>query len=81
MQKPRLRRKGAGEGAEVAVPAYVAMQSDERLREKLLSILIRGVSTRSYREVVPEMASRRFVVGATRRVAPTSGCKGRWRRR
>jgi len=58
VQKPRLRRKGGGEGAEVAVPAYAAMQSQERLREKLLAILIRGVSTRHYREVVPEIAQR-----------------------
>lgn len=58
LQKPRLRRKGGGEGAEVAVPAYAAMQSQERLREKLLSILIRGVSTRDYQAVVPEMAER-----------------------
>jgi len=58
VQKPRLRRKGAGEGAEVAVPAYAAMQDDEGLRERLLSIVMRGVSTRNYEEVVPELADR-----------------------
>jgi len=58
VQKPRLRRKGGGEGAEVAVPAYAAMQDDESLRERLLSIVMRGVSTRNYEEVVPELADR-----------------------
>lgn len=58
VQKPRLRRKGGGAGAEVAIPAYGAMQSDAGLRKKLASILLRGVSTRHYGEVVPEMASR-----------------------
>jgi transposase-like protein len=58
VQKPRLRRKGGGEGAEVAVPAYAAMQDDEGLRERLLSIVMRGVSTRHYQEVVPELADR-----------------------
>jgi transposase-like protein len=58
VQKPRLRRKGGGEGAEVVVPAYAAMQDDESLRERLLSIVMRGVSTRHYQEVVPELAER-----------------------
>jgi len=58
VSKPRLRRKGGGEGAEVAVPAYAAMQDEEGLRERLLSIVMRGVSTRHYQEVVPEMAQR-----------------------
>jgi len=58
VSKPRLRRRGGGEGAEVAAPAYAAMQSDERLRERLLSILLRGVSTRNYQQVLPEMAGQ-----------------------
>jgi len=58
VQKPRLRRRGGGEGAEVVVPAYAAMQSDEALRQRLLSVLLRGVSTRNYQEVLPEMAQR-----------------------
>ena len=58
VNKPRLRRKGGGKGAEVPVPAYGAMQDDEGLRQRLLSILIRGVSTRDYQSVVPELASR-----------------------
>ena len=58
VSKPRLRRRGGGEGAEVAVPAYAAMQSDEGLRGRLLSILLRGVSTRNYQQVLPEMAGQ-----------------------
>ena len=44
VSKPRLRRKGGGQGAEVAVPAYALMQDDESLRERMLSIVMRGVS-------------------------------------
>ena len=58
VQKPRLRRREGGKGAEVIVPAYEAMQGDHGLRERLLGVLIRGVSTRDYEAVMPEMASR-----------------------
>lgn len=56
VEKPRLRRKSGGVGAEVSIPAYDAMQGDERLRETLCQILMRGVSTRDYASVLPEMA-------------------------
>jgi len=56
VDKPRLRRKGKGRGAEVPIPAYEAMQRDGSLSEKLCAILMRGVSTRNYEAVVPEMA-------------------------
>ncbi len=58
VSKPRLRRKGGGQGAEVAVPAYEAMRGQETLRERLLSIVMRGVSTRNYQDVLPEVAQR-----------------------
>jgi transposase-like protein len=58
VSKPRLRRKGGGAGAEITIPAYAAMQDDEGLRARLLSIVMRGVSTRHYEEVVPELAER-----------------------
>jgi transposase-like protein len=58
LSKPRLRRRGGGEGAEMAVPAYAAMQSNAGLRDRLMAILMRGVSTRHYQEVVPQMADR-----------------------
>lgn len=51
--KPRLRSRA---GEEVAVPAYRAMQRDERLGERMLEILLAGVSTRRYRGVISEMA-------------------------
>lgn len=56
VRKPRLRHKGSGSGGEVEVPAYEAMQRDGRLRERMLEILMNGVSMRAYENVLPEMA-------------------------
>ena len=56
VNKPRLRRKGGGPGAEVPIPAYEAMQNDGALSQKLCGILMRGVSTRHYAAVIPELA-------------------------
>jgi transposase-like protein len=56
VDKPRLRRTGGGPGAEVPLPAYEAMQNDGALSQKLCGILMRGVSTRHYADVIPEMA-------------------------
>src|SRR4029077_20796115 len=53
VSKPRLREKGRG---EVAIPAYEAMQ-ENGLSERVLDVLMRGISTRQYAEVLPEMAS------------------------
>jgi transposase-like protein len=53
VRKPRLRKKGGG---EVPIPAYEAMQ-DARLGRRMLDVLMRGISTRQYEEVLPEMAS------------------------
>jgi hypothetical protein len=44
--------------AEVAIPAYEALRKDHRLADRMPGILMRGVSTRNYREVVPEMAEQ-----------------------
>ena len=54
--KARLRRKPGGKGSEVPIPAYEAMQSDSGLRKKLAAVMLRGVSTRNYAEVIPQMA-------------------------
>jgi transposase-like protein len=56
--KPRLRRKQPrpGEAGEVEVPAYEAMKKDGRLADRMLEILVNGVSTRRYEAVLPEMA-------------------------
>ena len=56
VDRPRLRRRGGGQGAEVEPPAYAAMQNDSRLGRRMLEILMHGVSTRNYRTVLPEMA-------------------------
>jgi putative transposase len=53
VRKPRLREKGGG---EVPIPAYEAMQ-DAGLGQRMLDVLLRGISTRQYAEVLPEMAS------------------------
>jgi len=56
VRKPRLRRKGGHEGGELEVPAYGAMQLDTRLGQRMLEILMAGVSTRKYERVIPAMA-------------------------
>jgi hypothetical protein len=55
IEKPRLRKKGKGTGKEVAIPAYDAMVMNSRLGSRILEILMRGVSTRKYKEILPEM--------------------------
>lgn len=63
VKRPRLRKKGQGENGEVPIPAYEAMRSEEKLGGRMLEILLRGVSTRQYRAVLPEMAE---TVGVSR---------------
>ena len=63
VNKPRLRKKGRGANKEVAVPAYEAMQQDTSRGERMLQILLNGVSTRRYQRVIPEMAD---TVGVSR---------------
>jgi transposase-like protein len=55
VERPRLRRKGRG-GKEVEIPAYTAMQNHSPLGERMLDTLLRGVSTRNYKDVIPGMA-------------------------
>jgi hypothetical protein len=59
VQKPRLCQKSPqpGEAGEVAIPAYEAMRKDGRLADRMLEILLDGVSTRRYEGVLPEMAA------------------------
>jgi putative transposase len=55
--KPRLRKKGpGGKGAEVPIPVYEALQRDGPMAQRMLAILLSGVSTRRYEQVLPEMA-------------------------
>jgi putative transposase len=60
LKRPRLRHKTKG---EVAVPAYEALRQDRGLAQHLLGALLRGLSTREYQEVLPEMAQ---TVGVSR---------------
>lgn len=54
VRRPRLRRKGAG---EVKVPAYEALRENPATAEAMLGKLLRGVSTREYKDVLPAMAA------------------------
>lgn len=56
VERPRLRKKGADRETEVAVPAYETLQTNGRVTQRVLQILMRGVSTRNYHAVLPEMA-------------------------
>ncbi len=56
VEKPRLRRKGQGPDKEVAIPAYEAMLANSQLGRRILEILLSGISTRNYRQVLPQMA-------------------------
>ena len=74
VEKPRLRKKGKGCGKEVMIPAYEALVMNSRLGSRILEILMKGVSTRKYKEILPEMAetvgvskskiSREFIVSS-----------------
>jgi hypothetical protein len=54
VKRPRLRHKTKG---EVQVPAYAMLRQDRGLGEHTLGALLRGVSTREYHEVLPQMAA------------------------
>jgi transposase-like protein len=56
LDKPRLRCTGHGLGKEVEIPAYEAIQQNSQLGGRILEILMMGVSTRHYRQILPEMA-------------------------
>ena len=60
VDKPRLRKKNPepGEPGEVPVPAYEVTRGDRRLADRMLEILMQGVSTRKYEKVIPAMAEQ-----------------------
>ena len=60
VDKPRLRKKSPrkGEIGEVEIPAYAAMQKDVRMADRMLEIMMAGVSTRRYADVLPQMAEQ-----------------------
>ena len=53
VRRPRLRHK---ENGEVKVPAYESLQDNSATAQRMMGALLRGVSTREYAEVLPEMA-------------------------
>ena len=55
VERPRLRSKGP-RSQEIEVPAYAAMHNPTPMGARMLDILLHGVSTRSYKEVIPAMA-------------------------
>ncbi len=59
VDKPRLRKKRprADEPGEVEIPAYTALQVDQPLADRMLELVLQGVSTRKY-ETVPAMADQ-----------------------
>lgn len=68
--RPRLRRKGAG---EQKVPAYEALRDNPATAEVMLGKLLRGVSTREYADVLPEMAA---TVGVSRSAVSRQAIEG-----
>ena len=58
--RPRLRKKRrrADESGEVEVPAYTALRADRRLADRMLELVLNGVSTRRYEQVLPAMADQ-----------------------
>ena len=54
--KPRLRHKGKGADKEIDIPAYQAILASSSLGRRILDILMKGISTRNYRAVIPDMA-------------------------
>lgn len=56
VDKPRLRRKGKGPDKEVPIPAYEATLENSPLGRRMLEILMKGISTRNYQQVLPAMA-------------------------
>jgi putative transposase len=51
---PRVRSKAASK--EVPVPAYERLTGDARMAARVRDILVKGVSTRKYESVLPEVA-------------------------
>ena len=57
VEKPRLRSPGEG---EIAIPAYEALRRPSGLGERMLELLLAGLSTRSYGKAIKELAERRL---------------------
>jgi len=76
LQRPRLRDKS---GREVHVPAYERLRDDTDIAARVRDILVAGVSTRRYAQVLPQAAgtvgvskstvSRRFIEASAAQLA------------
>lgn len=53
VKRPRLRHQTDG---EVEVPAYESLRTRPRMARRMMQIMIDGVSSRRYKNVIPEMA-------------------------
>ena len=60
VDKPRLRKKRprADEPGEVEIPAYAALQANRPLADRMLEVVLQGVSTRKYETVLPALADQ-----------------------
>jgi len=56
VEKPRLRKQGKGPGKEVSIPVYEALVTNSRLGSRILEIMMEGMSTRKYKQILPQMA-------------------------
>jgi hypothetical protein len=54
VKRPRLRHKTEG---EVKIPAYESLRQNQVSSQYMLGALMRGISTREYHEVLPQMAA------------------------
>lgn len=53
VKRPRLRHRTDG---EVDIPAYQSLRTRPRMAQRMMQIMIDGVSTRRYKDVIPQMA-------------------------
>jgi putative transposase len=53
VKRPRLRHRTDG---EVEIPAYESLRTRPKMADRMMQIMIDGVSTRRYKNVIPEMA-------------------------
>lgn len=70
VKRPRLRHRTEG---EVKVPAYEMLRKDRGLGQHMLGALLRGISTREYQEVLPQMAE---TVGVSRSAISRKAIEG-----
>ena len=76
VQRPRLRDKS---GQEVQVPTYERLRDDANIGKRVRDVMVAGVSTRRYEQVLPEAAgtvgvskstvSRRFIQASAAQLA------------